>query len=69
MAVQYTKMAITIPKGHEINHFVIPMPSKIYKIGIFWFENISSGNPDRRFLAAVHSAGVVTHDRRIGSWN
>jgi hypothetical protein len=42
MDIKYTKR----PNGHEINqHVPLQGPPKFTRIGIFWFENIPSGNP------------------------
>jgi hypothetical protein len=41
MAVKYSKWTSTMPT------FSIPRPSKIYPNWDFWFENKTSGNPDR----------------------
>jgi hypothetical protein len=50
MAVVYSKSPLNTPT------FSIQRPSNIYPNWDFWFENIPSGNPDRRY--ATHGVPV-----------
>jgi hypothetical protein len=46
MAMIYTNWPENIPNGHKIyQHFPFKCPTKYTKFGIFWYENIPSGNP------------------------
>jgi hypothetical protein len=51
MAVKYPKCRPNILNVHRINqHFPISGPKKITQIGIFWYENAQSGNPEPRAM-------------------
>jgi hypothetical protein len=47
IVIMHSKWALNIPT------FSIQIPSKIYPNWDFWYENIPSGNPDRRRLRHV----------------
>jgi hypothetical protein len=57
MAINHAKWLLNIPNGHKIyHHFLFQGPPKCTQMGIFWFENVPSGNPE----AAIGEKSYVT---------
>jgi hypothetical protein len=67
MALNYTKMAISIPNG-QAKHPNLSSPSlpKCTKIGIFWFENKPSGNRDRQVCIDTKRNQHYTKNEEMG---
>jgi hypothetical protein len=66
MAIRYTYQIhschVYIPNGHKIYQYVpFQGPPKYTQIGIFWFENIPSGNPGRKTHLEKLLIWVVRH--------
>jgi hypothetical protein len=47
MAIKYLQLPVNRPNYHKIDQdFSLQDPQKFTQIGLFWFENKPSGNPD-----------------------